>query len=233
MAVSRTTSSLELRIKRLFEESEVVSGDSDAIRKFSDKCIGSEKLVAEYVEHLAQIKIRKEKKWDWKGAKGTAELAVKWHWLGWTGLDFDKRSSLRVDELSLYFSHHKITFKGKKAEKVAMIRVHISSLLYNSMERQQPGQPPLRNVSQQVTSSLSEVETESQSDVVDRVVGSSPSSLSEESSPESDFIPEPRAETSKYGRKRTRTGRDWDNYISWEKMVFWNISFSTPVYNLN
>ena len=76
------------------------------------------------------------------------------------------------------------------------------------MERQQPGQPPLRNVSQQVTSSLSEVETESQSDVVDRVVGSSPSSLSEESSPESDFIPEPRAETSKYGRKRTRTGRD-------------------------
>ena len=62
MAVSRTTSSLDLRIKRLFEESEVVSGDSDTIRKFSDKCIGPEKLVAEYVEHLAQIKIRKEKK---------------------------------------------------------------------------------------------------------------------------------------------------------------------------
>ena len=55
-----------------------------------------------------------------------------------------------------------------------------------------------------MTSSLSEVETDSQSDVVDRDVGSSPSSLSEESSPETDFIPEPRAETSKYGRKRTR-----------------------------
>ena len=50
-----------------------------------------------------------------------------------------------------------------------------------------------------MTSSLSEVETDLQSDVVDRVVGSSPSSLSEESSPETDFIPEPRAETSKYG----------------------------------
>ena len=37
---------------------------------------------------------------------------------------------------------------------------------------------------QQVTSSLSEVVTDSQSDVVDRVVGSSPSSLSDESSPE-------------------------------------------------
>ena len=60
--------------------------------------------------------------------------------------------SLRVDELSLYFSQHKITFKGKKAEKVAMTKAHIGSLLYNSMERQQPQQPPLRNVRQQVTS---------------------------------------------------------------------------------
>ena len=38
----------------------------------------------------------------------------------------DKLSSLRVDELSLYFSHHKIPFKGKKAEKVAMIKAHIT-----------------------------------------------------------------------------------------------------------
>ena len=108
--------------------------------------------------------------------------------------------SLRVDELSLYFSHHKITFKGKKAEKVAMIKAHIGSLLYNSMERQQPQQPPLTNLRQQVTSiSLSKVETDSQSDIVDQVVGSSPCSLSEESSPETDFIPEPCAETSRYG----------------------------------
>ena len=108
--------------------------------------------------------------------------------------------SLRVDELSLYFSQHKITFKGKKAEKVAMTKAHIGSLLYNSMERQQPQQPPLRNVRQQVTSiSLSKVETDSQSDVVDQVVGSSPCSLSKESSPATDFIPEPCAETSRYG----------------------------------
>ena len=37
-------------------------------------------------------------------------------------------------------------------------------------------------------------------------------SLSEESSPETDFIPELREETSKYGRKRTRCARD--NYVS-------------------
>ncbi|XP_068729791.1 uncharacterized protein [Montipora capricornis] len=120
----------------------------------------------------------------------------------------DKLSSLREDELSLYFSHHKNTFKWKKAEEITMIKAHIGSLLYDSMERQQPRQPPLRNVRQQVTSSLSEVETNLQSDVVDRNVDAGPSSSSDESSPVTDFIPEPRAETSNYGRKRARVERE-------------------------
>ena len=180
------------QIKRLFEESEVVSGDSEAIRKFSDKYIVPENLVAEYVEHLAQIKMRKEKKKEETEREWMERLNRQYNDIDWAGLyNSDKLSSLRVDELSLYFSHHKITFKGKKAAKVAMIKAHIGSLLYDSMERQQPQQLPLRNVRQPVTSSLSEVETDSQSDVVDRVVGSSPSSLSEESSSETDFIPKP------------------------------------------
>ena len=67
--------------------------------------------------------------------------------IDWVGLyNSDKLSSLRVDGLSSYFSHHKFTFKGKKAEKVLMIKAHIGMLLYDSMECQQPRQPPLRNV---------------------------------------------------------------------------------------
>ena len=62
------------QIKRLFEESELVSGDSEAFRKFSDKYIFPEKLVAEYAEERG----------DWNGVNGTAELGVQWHWLGWT-----------------------------------------------------------------------------------------------------------------------------------------------------
>ena len=216
----------------MFEESELVSGDSEAIRKFSDKYIVPEKLVAEYVEHLAQIQMRKEKKKEETETKRMVRLNRQRNDIDWAGLyNSDKLSSLRVDELSLYFSHHKITFKGRKAAKVAMIKAHIGSLLYNSMERQQPLKPPLRNVRQQVTSSYSEVETDSQSDVVDLVVGSSPSSLSEESSPETHFIPEPREETSKYGKKWTRIERD--NYVSWEKIVFSYINFSITVNNLD
>ena len=141
------------QIKRLFEESELVSGDSEAIRKFSDKYIFPEKLVAEYVEHLAQIKTCKEKK---KEETERERVDVDWVVL----YNFDKLSSLRVDEISLYFSHHKMTFKREKAEKVAMIKAHIGSLLYDSMECQQPRQPLLRNMQQQVTSSLSGVETD-------------------------------------------------------------------------
>ena len=135
--------------------------------------------MAEYVEHPAHIKMRKEKKKKEETAgEGMEWLNREYNDIDWAGLyNSDKLSSLRVDKLSLYFSH-KITFKGKKAEKVAMIKAHIGSLLYNSMERQQPRQLPLRDVRQQETSSLSEVETDSQSDVVDRVVGSRLSSSS-------------------------------------------------------
>ena len=78
------------------------------------------------------------------------------------------------------------------------------------MECQQPRQPPL-NMQQEVTFSLSEMETVSQSNVVDRVVGSIPSSSSNESSSETDFMSAPRAETlclSKYGQKWARVERD-------------------------
>ena len=153
--------------------------------------------------------MRKEKKKEETERERMERLSRECNDIDWAGLyNSDKQLSLRVDGLSLYFSHHKITFKGKKPEKVAMIKAHIGSLLYNSMERQQPWQTQLRNVWQQVTSSLSEVKTDSQSDAVDRIFGSSPSSLSNESSPETDFIPEPRAKTSKFGRKRARFERD-------------------------
>ena len=106
-----------VQIKQLFEESKLVSGDSEAIRKFSDKYIVPEKLVAEYAEHLAQIKMCKEKKKEETERERMERLNREYNGIDWVGLyNSDKLSSLRVDELSLYFSHHKITFKGMKAE---------------------------------------------------------------------------------------------------------------------
>ena len=120
------------QIKRLFEESELDNGDSEAIRKFSDKYIVPEKLVAEYVENLAQIKMHKEKKKEETERERMERLNREYNDIDWLGLyNSDKLSSLRVGELSLYFFHHKITFKGKKADKVAVIKAHIGNLRYN------------------------------------------------------------------------------------------------------
>ena len=74
------------------------------------------------------------------------------------------------------------------------------------------------------------MKTDLQSDVVDRVVGLSPSSSSYESSSETDFILEPRAQTlplSKYGRKRAQVERD--HYESWENIVFLTEYFDTRI----
>ena len=70
----------------------------------------------------------KEKKKEETERERTERLNREYNDIDWVGLyNSDKLASLRVDELSLYFSHHKIAFKGKKADKVAIIKAHIGS----------------------------------------------------------------------------------------------------------
>ena len=128
------------QIKRLFEENKLLSGDIEAIREFSQMYIVPESFVAAYVDHLAGIKMRKEKKKKEETERERMErLSREYNDIEWVALyNTDKLSSLRVNELSLYLSHHKITCKRKKAEKVALIKAHIGSLLFNSMECHQP-----------------------------------------------------------------------------------------------
>ena len=92
--------------------------------------------------------MRKEKKKEETERERMEQLNREYNDIDWVGLyNSDKLSSLRVDGLFLYsVSHHKSTFKGKKAEKVIMIKAHIGMLLYDSMECRQLRQPPHRNV---------------------------------------------------------------------------------------
>ena len=132
-------------LKLLFKESELVSVDSEAIKKFPDKYIVPEKLVA---EHLAQIKMRNEEKKKETERERMERLNREHNDIDWVGLyNSDKLSSLRVDGLSLIVLFpSQDHLQGKKAEKVTMIKAHIGMLLYDSMECQQPRQPQLRNV---------------------------------------------------------------------------------------
>ena len=62
------------------------------------------KLVAKYVEHLSQVKMRKEKKKEETEREWMERLNREYNDNDWVGLyNSDKLSSLRVDKLSLYF----------------------------------------------------------------------------------------------------------------------------------
>ena len=93
------------------------------------------------------MKMRKENKKEEIEREGMERLNQEYNNdIDWVGLyNSDKPSSLKVDGLSLYFYHHKITLKEKKAEKVTMIKAHIC-MFYDSLKCQQPRQSPLRNV---------------------------------------------------------------------------------------
>ena len=46
----------------MFQEGKLKAGNKRAIKEFSEKYIVSEKLVADYIEHLTDIEIRKDKR---------------------------------------------------------------------------------------------------------------------------------------------------------------------------
>ena len=46
----------------MFQKAKLKAGDKKAIKEFSEKYIVSEMLVADYIEHLTDIEMRKDKR---------------------------------------------------------------------------------------------------------------------------------------------------------------------------
>ena len=125
-------------------------------------------------------------------------------------------SSLRVGELELYINHHNIAFKGKKTEKVRVVKAHIASKILTSVvqDSQNNIQP----------ASDSNSEADSDRDRVERIVGSTSNSseLNDSGDQAADSQQQeaeetiPESSTSRYGRKRTRVLRE--NYVPWQNI---------------
>ena len=76
-----------------------------------------EKLVTDYVDHLAQVAIQKEKR-KAKLTDSGQRQRQEYNDIDWDNLcNTDSLSSLKVCELDLYLQHHKMTFKGTKKLK--------------------------------------------------------------------------------------------------------------------
>jgi len=80
----------------LFEESELVSRDSEAFRKFTDKYTVPENLWRNMLGTAAQVKMRKEKRKEETGREQMERLNWEYYDIDWIGL--------YNSELSLNFS---------------------------------------------------------------------------------------------------------------------------------
>ena len=114
-------------------------------------------------------------------------------------------------------NHHNIAFKGKKDEKVRMLKEHIGSKILTSIV--QDSQNSIQPASDSNSASNSD------SGGVEHIVGSSSNSseLNDSGDQAADSELEQEAEetvletsTSRYGRKRTRVLRD--NYVPWHNI---------------
>ena len=103
------------QIKQMFQEGKLKEGDKKAIEEFSGKSIASEKLVADYIDHLTDIELRKNKRPTDNDKKRAERKQQEYNDIDWEDLYHRKQSSfLRVDELELYINHHNISHKRKE-----------------------------------------------------------------------------------------------------------------------
>ena len=133
----------------MFQEGKLKEGDKKAIEEFSGKSIASEKLVADYIDHLTDIELRKNKRSTDNDKKRAERKQQEYNDIDWEDLYHRKQLSfLRVDELELHINHHNISHKEKKDEKVRVVKAHIGStiLTYIVQDTQKNIQPALTQI---------------------------------------------------------------------------------------
>ena len=110
----------------MFQEGTLKARDKNVIKGFSEKFIVSEKPVADYIDHLIDIELRKDKWQTENDRKRTVRKQQEYNDIDWENLYHKNQlSTLRVGELQLYINHHNILFKGKKDEKVRVVKARI------------------------------------------------------------------------------------------------------------
>ena len=91
----------------MVQEGKLKASDKKAIKEFSEKYIVSEKLVADYIEHLTDIiEMRKDKQPTDNDRKRAERKQQGYNDTDWQDLyRRSQLSSLRVSELELYINH--------------------------------------------------------------------------------------------------------------------------------
>ena len=103
-------------MERVFHQNKLNPGDDETTAEFSGNCIVPLKFVEDYVDHLAQIEMRKEKR-----RAGSERQPTQW--VEQDNNDIEWEQLYNSDQISSWKVHeHGMVFKGKKPEQVAYIK---------------------------------------------------------------------------------------------------------------
>ena len=184
--------------------------DKKVIEEPSEKYTVSEKLVADYIAHLTGIETRKDKRRTDNDRKRAERKQQENNEIDWEDLYHRNQSpSLRVGKLELCINHHNIALKGKKDEKVRVVKAHTGSKILTSIMQD----------SQKNIQPASDSNSESDNDKVERIVGSSSNSqeLNDSGDQAADSQQEQEAEETIPESIMSRYG--WKGYGSSEKIM--------------
>ena len=124
-----------VQLRKEFEKGILVSNDAINMRKFSEKYIVDEMYVKEYLVHLEQLKLEREKRRE--NVQKARETEAERGYEKYNLVEFWENGELKNKTnkiLQKYIEHHKLrTFKTKR-ERIASIAAHISRQLPSSYQ---------------------------------------------------------------------------------------------------
>ena len=116
-----------VQLKRLFETGAISSGDKNAVNDFGKKYIVGEKLVIEYLIHLEELKMQREKRKEKVASEKHSEAQKEYKDYDWANLWVSgqlQKKSKKV--LKKYIDHHKLGSCKTKQEQLKKIVAHLS-----------------------------------------------------------------------------------------------------------
>ena len=110
-------------MRKEFEKGTLVSNDAINTRKFSEKYIVDEKYVKEYLVHLEQLKLEREKRREnvQKAREAEAERGYEeYNWVEfWENGELENKTNKILQK---YIEHYKLgTFKQNRKEKLRLL----------------------------------------------------------------------------------------------------------------
>ena len=120
---------LRANIKKMFNQ---LKDNEHSIKVFSKKFIVDEKLAKEYVNHLREIEVRKEKRMKTNKEKSAKERFKIYVDYDWTTLCKDGTlKKLKVVEHEKYLTYQLPKNKKQKSDKVDITQTHVGRKIFD------------------------------------------------------------------------------------------------------